>query len=203
MPKHQITTPVSLIYIARQQTKRWITIASVTITAGLLLLVLYLFLNPESWVRTASAQTQPITTIHLENFADVSSLTLNGIAAPVEDDDKVVLRLVPSEEPSGGGYKGSAFASNPVPLVIEGHPTSFSTHFQFRISDPGGEGTADGIVFAIAPDPESLGGIGLDIGYGGISPSLGVEFDDWYNVFDPNGNHVGINLNGDIRAIAY
>nr|WP_052314663.1 PEP-CTERM sorting domain-containing protein [Desulfobacter postgatei] len=44
----------------------------------------------------------------------------------------------------------------------------------------------------------SIGGAGGGIGYAGISPSVGVEFDTWGNasLHDPSSNHIGIDVNG-------
>ena len=49
----------------------------------------------------------------------------------------------------------------------------------------------------------TAGSLGGGLGYAGISPSLGIEFDTYHNSGDdPNGNHVGINLNGNTVSIA-
>ena len=47
----------------------------------------------------------------------------------------------------------------------------------------------------IQTDDTLAGTIGKGIGYGNISPSLAVEFDDYRNN-EPNGNHIGVMLNG-------
>ena len=49
-----------------------------------------------------------------------------------------------------------------------------------------------------------MGGNGGDIGYGGIQPSLGIEFDTYQDQDsgDPDGNHVGIDLNGSVVSVA-
>ena len=41
------------------------------------------------------------------------------------------------------------------------------------------------------------------MGYGGISPSIGIEFDTYNNSWDSNGNHVGVNLNGSMGSAAH
>ena len=38
--------------------------------------------------------------------------------------------------------------------------------------------------------------------YSGISPSVGVEFDNWRNGWDPNTNHLGIDVNGSVSSLA-
>ena len=61
---------------------------------------------------------------------------------------------------------------------------------------------ADGIVFSLQGDCLSCGGTGLSIGYGGISPSIGIEFDTYYNAsmtdYAPSGewDHIAMFKNG-------
>lgn len=138
------------------------------------------------------------TTVSYNGFADTTGLTLNGQATTVTTADGTVLRLTPAL-PSRAG---SAFSSAQV------DSTDFSTYFEFRITSPGGtlfdgntETGADGIVFVVQPVSSSLGAAGQGIGYGGISPSVGVEFDTWHNSAnnDPNSNHLGIDLNGNVN----
>jgi hypothetical protein len=130
------------------------------------------------------------------DFSDVTGLKLNGDAARVGTE----LRLADATDWSSG----SAFTSNAIAL---GDENSFSTYFRFRITDAGGvsdeDGTgADGLVFVVQTVSNNVGGAGGGIGYGGISPSLGVEFDTYHNPFDPNGNHVGIDLDGSLTSQA-
>lgn len=128
-----------------------------------------------------------------EDFADVSGLTLNGSAAQAGS----ALRLTPASQ----NQAGSAFTSNPLTLGPDG---SFNTQFSFQITDSGGGG-ADGIAFVIHNDAAAdtaLGGTGGRLGYSGITPSLAVEFDTWYNftLGDPNANHVGTGINGAVGS---
>jgi hypothetical protein len=133
------------------------------------------------------------------NFANVDGLQLNGDAARVGN----ALRVAKATGFSGG----SAFTITPVSL---GAGNSFSTHFQFQITNSGGASDedgpgADGLVFVIQTVSNNVGSAGGGIGYSGISPSLGIEFDTYNNgsptFGDPNGNHVGIDLNGDISSV--
>ncbi|MEM9932414.1 MAG: PKD domain-containing protein [Bacteroidota bacterium] len=57
---------------------------------------------------------------------------------------------------------------------------------------------ADGIAFVLQPVSTSLGEAGLDLGYGGIVPSVAVEFDTYQNVdrADPAYDHVAIMKEG-------
>ena len=131
------------------------------------------------------------------------NLTLNGIAkqAIAINNSNPVLRLT-----DGLGQSGSAFLTNPISLD---NNASFSTFFQFKISNPqgisdsDGQG-ADGLVFVVQTVANNIGGNGGGIGYSGINRSLGVEFDTYNNgaIDHNNGNHVGIDINGDINSVA-
>lgn len=60
---------------------------------------------------------------------------------------------------------------------------------------------ADGIVFALQRNSTTVGGWGWGIGYAGITPSLGVEFDTFRNSIynnqnDPTFDHIAILKNG-------
>ena len=143
--------------------------------------------------------------ISYPNFANLSGLQLNGSAAspisnPVSTGDGSVLRLTDALWQSG-----SAFSTTSIPLQNQ---NSFSTYFSFRIShplgsaDPDGQG-ADGIVFVVQTVANNVGGQGGGIGYQGIANSVGIEFDTWNNGSwdDNNGNHVGIDLGGNIDSV--
>ncbi len=140
-------------------------------------------------------------TVTYGDFADLSGFQQNGATAaivdPVTDDlNRKVLRLT-----NGLGQSGSAFLTNTINLA---NNASFSTAFTFRISNPQGASDgdgqgADGLVFVVQTVSNTAGGGGGGIGYQGINKSVGVEFDTWDNGTgsnDPNGNHVGIDLNG-------
>lgn len=135
------------------------------------------------------------------DFCDVSSLTLNGSTGVLTPNVACVLRLT-----NDFNQSGSAFITQPISLAAD---ASFSTTFCFRLSNPAGsidgDGPgADGIVFAIQTQASTAGGAGGGIGFAGITPSLGVEFDTYQNFEfdDPDGNHVGIDLNGSMISAA-
>jgi hypothetical protein len=104
--------------------------------------------------------------------------------------------------PAAQGQAGSAFSTTPI------NASNFSTVFEFRLTDPGGccdafgQFGADGLVFVVQNVSASIGGAGGGMGYAGVSPSVGVEFDTWYNseVSDINSNHVGVDLNGSVTS---
>jgi len=114
-----------------------------------------------------------------------------------------VLRLTPSAR----FQSRSSFLRNAITLENE---ASFSSFFQFRISNSQGAGDADGrgadgIVFAIQTLSNTAGGLGGGIGFRGIPSSLGIEFYTYNNgvaAGDPNGNHIGIDLNGSVSSVA-
>ncbi len=132
------------------------------------------------------------------DFSNTNGLKLNGDTAQVGS----ALRLAKASDFSSG----SAFTTNQIAL---GTGNSFSTYFQFQISNSGGLGDgdgagADGLVFVVQTVSNNVGSSGGGIGYSSISPSMGVEFDTFDNgsgFGDPNGNHVGIDLNGNIVSV--
>lgn len=138
------------------------------------------------------------TVLNFPDFSNVSGLQLNGDAAQVGN----ALRIVPSATFQSGSF----FSTAPVTLTTS---VSFSTFFSFRISsvpntfgDGDGPG-ADGLVFVVQTNSNSVGSAGGGIGYSGISNSLGIEFDTYDNgggLGDPNGNHVAINTGGNLSS---
>ena len=137
--------------------------------------------------------------ISFPDFSSIAGLQLNGNAAQAG----TALRVTPSAP----GQSGSVFSTSVVNL---GANASFSTFFQFQITNNGGIGDgdgigADGLVFAVQTVSNTAGGPGGGIGYSGLANSVGIEFDTYDNgagVGDPNGNHVGIDLSGNIASVA-
>lgn len=128
-----------------------------------------------------------------------TDLTLSGNAQLAGS----VVRLTPASENMAGGL----FTTDKAAL---GALKSFSTYFQFQITeatgaDFGGDGPgADGVVFVMQTQNDQLGSVGGGIGYDGLTQSFAVEFDTFYNDFfeEPDGNHVGININGNMISLA-
>lgn len=152
------------------------------------------------WVITSTVPlfSQPV---NFADFTDISPLTLNGAAAtlgnPVAFNGANVLRLT-----DGLGQSSSLFLTQAISLA---NGASFSTAFTFQMTDGEGIGSppgADGIVFAVQTVSNTAGGGGGGIGYEGINNSVGIEFDTFDNSgWDPDGNHVGVNLNGDVDSV--
>ncbi len=93
---------------------------------------------------------------------------------------------------------GTAWWQRRITLLDE---RSFSAYFTFEISQPG-NGGADGMVFAIQTQSSGAGTVGGGMGYGGIPNSVGIEFDTYFNdTVDPDGNHLGLNLNGSMTSL--
>ncbi len=172
------------------------TRASLAVLAGVMFLALC----------TGPSAAQSIS-FEFPDFSDLSTFTLNGTAAAIENpitvNERPVLRLTETL-----GQTGSAFVTDSIPLMdAQGFRGSFSTFFSFLMLDPccwgdvDGAG-ADGLVFVVQTVSDTVGGGGGGIGYADIPRSLGVEFDTYDNgAPDRNsGNHVGINTNGNITS---
>jgi len=71
------------------------------------------------------------------------------------------------------------------------------------VSDIDGVG-ADGLAFVLQTTDNTVGSVGGGIGYAGLVNSVAIEFDTYHNwQVDPRytGNHVGINLNGNLNSV--
>ncbi|XP_022749126.1 L-type lectin-domain containing receptor kinase IX.1-like [Durio zibethinus] len=92
---------------------------------------------------------------------------------------------------------------------VTGKAADFFTHFSFNISMLQPPNGGDGITFLIAPNGSTI----PDYSWGGClalidncsdfntSGLVAVEFDTYQNDWDPNDNHIGININS-IRSAA-
>ena len=118
-----------------------------------------------------------------DDFSSISGLALNGDARQTDN----TLELTNSSSQTG-----SAFFTESVSLADE---ASFESSFAFQIL--GGSGGADGLAFVIQNDAAgatAIGSGGSDIGYGGISNSIAIEFDTFkWRPFELNNNHVAVN----------
>ena len=101
------------------------------------------------------------------DFAAPTRLIFQADAVPTNG----VCRLTPSSRSKVGGVWFERRL-----LVRDG----FETTFQFQISRPGQYG-ADGFAFVLQSNPTpSLGRLGWQLGFGGISNSLIVKFDNYH-----------------------
>ena len=102
---------------------------------------------------------------------------------------------------------GRAYYSQPIQLwdPITNVTTNFSTSFEFIMRTDSSISASDGIAFFItsedsvnAPSNSAAGWLGLfnETTDGNSSNQMvAVEFDSWQDTWDPNNNHVGINVN--------
>lgn len=98
---------------------------------------------------------------------------------------------------------GRVLYSNSVPIwdSTTGNVASFIASFSFVIEDYGGYVPADGIIFFLAPQdtvipPNSIGAnLGVVDGQYAFNRFVGVEFDNFPNVYDPKYPHIGIDVN--------
>jgi len=139
-------------------------------------------------------------------FTDFSNLRLQYNATVSQGNS---VRLTPSQPNS----LGQLFYRNPLDLQViyngDVQEASFTSHFVFLINGNGGgldeDGPgADGLAFVMTPALPGTGNGGeMRMGYQGITPSVVVEIDTFQNDEDSDlsGNHVGINVNGNLRSL--
>ena len=77
---------------------------------------------------------------------------------------------------------------------------SFQVIMELKFGCRDGDG-ADGILFGLQPVSTSIGQQGEGIGFQGVSPSIGIEFDTWQNtnLNDPTYDHISISKNGNLN----
>jgi len=90
------------------------------------------------------------------------------------------------------GQAGSVWFNAPIDLTY-----SFEFCFTVNFGNLDANG-ADGIVFALQQDKNAVGGYGVDMGIGGVKPSVFIEMDTYYNSNrnDPEYDHISIGYNG-------
>jgi uncharacterized delta-60 repeat protein len=150
--------------------------------------------GPDQYTSDFTARTA--VDLAFSNFGDTTGLTINGNAAVASTGDGDVLRLVPAV----WWQSGSFFTTEQVDAA------TFSAFFKFRMTNPGGSSDetdtgGNGLAFVIQPVTTNAGGDADGPGYAWINPSIAMEFDTFQNAEhnDPNSNHLGINLNGDVN----
>jgi Ca2+-binding RTX toxin-like protein len=131
-------------------------------------------------------------TINQSNFTFNGTTTIVSGASPILRFD--------TNAPAGNALLNSA--------ITLSNDTSFSTYFQFQISDSAGVSDTDGLggdglAFVIQTSKTAIGGTGSNLGYAGITNSIAIEFDTYLSNSnnDINGNHVGLDLNGNINSV--
>jgi YVTN family beta-propeller protein len=140
-------------------------------------------------IKNFSWTVQPLTfSKNFANFTGAGGLTFNGNAALATPD----LRLTPL----ANNQVGSAFLTSPNTIAPN---TSLSTRFVFRMH--GTADGADGMAFVIqGVGANAIGAGGGGLGYEGIAQSVAVEMDTYQGTGDPNANHLGILVNGNVTA---
>ena len=95
---------------------------------------------------------------------------------------------------AAGGQSGSAWNSVTLDLT---QPFSFDVDLFFGYNNGG----ADGIAFLLQQVSTVVGTSGGGLGYQGIFPSFGVEFDTWQNGnrADPVYDHLAVQQDGDLN----
>ncbi|MEO8769562.1 MAG: PKD domain-containing protein [Ferruginibacter sp.] len=93
---------------------------------------------------------------------------------------------------------GSVWNNNKIDLT---QPFDFLFDVYLGTDDAG----ADGIAFVLQPISTSVGGLGNGLGFGGVSPSVGVTLDTYQNSMpdsDPFYDHIAIQRNGDLDHLS-
>lgn len=141
----------------------------------------------------AAASVAHATTITYPDFNSTSGLTLVGSTTTTGSPG--VLRIVSASDQGTSNNSGAAYSTTPILL---GTGATFSTRFQFQLTDAGGYDPADGFTFVLAKSPTGLGGGGGGMGYLGVNNSFAIEFDTYDNGYydDYSSNHVAIDTNG-------
>jgi hypothetical protein len=135
------------------------------------------------------------TLVTYNGFSDTTGLSLAGSAATVTTADGKVLRL------TGAGPNQGGAAYRTVPITLGANAT-FSTTFQFRLTNPGGSNPADGFTFLLSDTASGLGAFGIGLGLPNPSRSVAIEFDTYNNaaIDAYSGNHIGIDVNGNVAS---
>ncbi len=115
----------------------------------------------------------------------LAQFTLNGSAVQIND---TCWTLTPAQNTR----VGSIWNETKIDLN-----NSFQVIMELYLGCKDADG-ADGILFGLQPVSTSIGQSGEGIGFQGVSPSVGIEFDTWQNtnLGDPAYDHVAISKNG-------
>lgn len=116
-----------------------------------------------------------------QTYGDASAVNLPGVPASC-------FTLTPAQ----ANQLGAVYHLTPINLM---QPQDIQVSFYLGNNDAG----ADGMAFVMRDTSEApLGNPGGAFGYGGLNPSLGVEFDTYANVAtnDPTFDHMSLSSNG-------
>lgn len=121
---------------------------------------------------------------------NVNQFVLNGNAS-VNNTNEVTLTL------DQYGLYGTMWSQQKILFNQD-----FTIEYEFNFGTKDGAG-ADGIAFVLQPLSSTAGGIGGGIGYQDISPAFAIEFDTYYNPWDPMGNdHIALIKNGQTNSLS-
>jgi hypothetical protein len=129
-----------------------------------------------------------ITTFNVQAQLNVEDFNLSGAATVVSDQ---CIQLVPDFQ----YISGSAWYKKPIDLTAP-----FEMEICLMLGEKDEDG-ADGIVFVFYPQIANTGFRGEGMGFAGLYPSLGLEFDTYsnYHLNDPTEDHLAIMTNGRIH----
>lgn len=136
-------------------------------------------------------ETPSVSIKAIANCSEVSLFTSNGDSYQSAEQSFILTEDLP-------GKSGSVWYNYKVDLSED-----FQIDFKVFLGDK--EVTlensgADGITFALQGNCSASGGTGQSLGYGGITPSIAVEFDSYQNSGenDPSDDHIAIVSNGSV-----
>lgn len=143
-------------------------------------IILILFLSPT----IVLSQTVPCFSFEEEDFV------VSGNATILDEDTVLLTQAV-------GNQAGFVWSQNLVNFELN---FSLEAELYLGTQDFG----ADGIAFVIQALSNNEGSLGGGIGYAGISPSLAIEFDTWWNSrYDPTQeDHVALIANGEPMVLS-
>ena len=99
---------------------------------------------------------------------------------------------------AGNNQTGNIFYTTPIYFLdSNSNLLNWSCYYVFSM---GGGSRADGITFILQSYSNIAGGFGGGLAYDGIPNSVAVGYDSYQNYFDPNNNHIEIDVNGSVSS---
>ncbi len=141
-----------------------------------------------------------VHTIYYPNFSNTTAFTFAGNATTATESGHSVLRVAQDAQ----SQSGAVYLTQPITLGPGG---AFESVYKFVIhSTVRTNPWADGLTFVLAKSPTGLGSTsnqGSDMGYAGVSNSMAVAADIYYNsTFDGGPNEVSVLTNGSVDVQA-